>query len=570
MHRFAAVFGLLLGAALLQPTFASAQNLIDPGAEFLKEQERQRARERLGRATPGQTLKTEPPKPFVKEAVCFDIRKIKVRGVTVLNNGRLHALIKAYSGTCMGQKAIEALRQQITNAYIEAGFITTRANVPKQDVANKVLILDVVEGRIEGFSYKVVHGEGEAVDGPARKITSAFPAKPGDILQLRELEQGLEQINRLASSRASINLIPGKEPGTSIVVVSEIKEDVLRGRVSFDNNGSQDTGQERIRASVELDDVLSLNETYSVSYVGTENTNALSYSFSIPFQNWLFSTYGSYSETLSAVAPTADLFSQTGNISIHVERLLARDAKRKFHIYGSGGYYWNSRFINVAKLIPQNRTSVRLGVRQEHYFPGSVLSIDTALAFGVPLLGADQDLPDPADDTPLARFSKVDARVSFIKALEKGAQYYATATGQYSPSPLFSNEQLTVGGWDTVRGYSGLGVTGEQGVYTRHELSLPMPDWPASTGLHADGVDPVRETYMKHKDGIRPFVFADAGFVRNLALDRSFNLLGAGVGIRGSIGPFSFDTALAFPILESAIAEFGNLQGLVNVTYKIF
>ena len=281
---------------------AISQTTLDPGVEFLKELQRERERDRVKRSTAGKRIEVKEPQKVKTESFCFDVKTIHVAGVTALEPADLQEHIREYSGTCMGQKAIEALLQSITNSYVTAGFITTRAHVPPQDLNSKTLKIVVLEGTIEAFVYQVVDKKGKTKAGKSRKIKGAFPIKAGDILQLRLIEQGLDQINRLASSQASVNLRPGSKPGTSIVVIQETKGDTVRLTLGGDNNGSSATGTGRVRASLEVDDKLGLNETASVSFVGTQNTNALSYNFSVPYKNWTFSSFGFYSDLVSPVS----------------------------------------------------------------------------------------------------------------------------------------------------------------------------------------------------------------------------------------------------------------------------
>nr|WP_323744887.1 POTRA domain-containing protein [Noviherbaspirillum soli] len=44
---------------------------------------------------------------------------------------------------------------------------------------------------------------------------SAFPAAPGDLLNLRDVEQGLEQMKRLPSQDVDIDIMPGEQAGES-------------------------------------------------------------------------------------------------------------------------------------------------------------------------------------------------------------------------------------------------------------------------------------------------------------------------------------------------------------------
>lgn len=549
---------------------AHAQSPQDPGARFLDERKRERDLERLKNAQPGQKIVVAAPIRVEREAVCFPINTIRLRGVTVLDGNELSGLIEAYKDTCMGQNAIGALLQLINKTYVEAGYITTRAYVPQQDLKDGELIIDVIEGKIEGFVYRVVDKDGKIEAGKPRKISSAFPTKPGDVFQLRKIEQGLDQINRLASSQATVDLLPGSQPGTSLVVVTERKIDLYRGTVAYDNKGSDSTGIDRYRLSFEADDVLSLNEFYSVSYLGTQNTNVVAYNYSIPYGYWTFSSSGSYSESLSGVTATSDLFNQTGSASVQLERLLSRDATQKTYAYVNAGYYWNSRFINVAQLTPQNRTAISGGIRSEYYLENGVFSVDLGMTHGVPFFGADGDLPVLAPDTPRAEFEKFDYSLSYLHRFKNGSRLSSSLFGQWSDDSLFSNEQLTIGGWDSVRGFHGDEASGEQGFTSRNELSFQFPEMSNVDPAIKPKSDGWSKFYNENIRAFSPYLFVDVGYVRNLALQDTSTMIGAGLGIRGSLRRASIDAALAFPLTQHNLTQPGDIQGLVNVSFKLY
>jgi hemolysin activation/secretion protein len=52
------------------------------------------------------------------------------------------------------------------------------------------------------------------------QLYSAFPAHEGNLLDLRDIEQGLENLQRLPTVEASMEILPGEKPGESDVVIT--------------------------------------------------------------------------------------------------------------------------------------------------------------------------------------------------------------------------------------------------------------------------------------------------------------------------------------------------------------
>ncbi|MEM7634828.1 MAG: ShlB/FhaC/HecB family hemolysin secretion/activation protein [Pseudomonadota bacterium] len=563
-----------LAALLLTVAVAGelrAQNLVDPGADLLREQQRQRSERELERARPGRSVTTKVEQPVEREKVCFPIATIRLQGVTAVKSADLVEVLTPFKDTCMGEKAIARLIAKLTSVYVEAGFITTRVYVPQQDLKSKVLVLNVLEGRIEAFVYRTVDEAGVITAGKPRKITTAFPITAGDIFQLRAIEQGLDQINRLQSSQATVDLLPGSKPGMSVVVITERKVDTVRGFVTYDNNGSEETGRHRVKVSVEADDLFFVNDTASLTYAGTENSNVLAYNASVPYGNWTFSSYGSYSESVDDLTSLSVLFSQTASSTVQAEYMLHRNSRAKYWGYGAAGVYWNKRHVNVSQLTPQTRTTVRAGFKQEHHFERGVLSVDTAVTLGVPMFGADTDRGVLADDVPRAKFAKLDVSASYLHRFENGSRLISSLNGQFASDPLYSNEQLTIGGWDSVRGYQGTSVSGEDGVLLRNDYYLAtFEHW--SDLSKAFGFPHEKQSLIgAYVSGyLQPYVFADIGHVHDKATDTNSTLAGFGGGVRYTADRLSVNAAIAVPILEKGEADAGSLEGLINVTFKMF
>lgn len=542
----------------------------DPGERLLDEQLRKERLEQLQRSRAGQKITAPKLQGPVTEEVCFPIDTIELKGTTIFKAKVFAPLLNEFSNQCLGQTSIGIFIQRLSGLYAEKGYITTRAYVPAQDIASRKLIIEVVEGRIEAFVYQQVDKKGQPKKSRTRKITGAFPIKAGEVFQLRDIEHGLEQINRLASSQANANLSAGQTPGTSRVVVTEQKVDTVRATLGFDNRGSEDTGATQIRLGFEVDDLLNINDTYSFSYSGSENTNALAFSMSVPFRKWLFSANGSYSESLSPVTAVSDLFTQTSSFTLKAERLLFRDATSKYFAYGSASSYWNDRFINIVALAPQHRSTLRFGVRNEHRLEKVIISADTSYSFGAKFLGADFDPVIVPATAPRADFEKLETRITYIRPLKKGRQLSATLTAQLSSAPLFSNEQLSVGGWDSVRGYTGFGFSGDAGFYLRTEMSFPAKALDMRKFGKIFEQAKIWNPLKKAQGGVRPFIFVDLGAVSARATQTSSEMFSMGAGFSAQLGRVTLSGTLAMPLKGQNGQDAGNIQGLLSLSTKLF
>jgi hemolysin activation/secretion protein len=535
------LMGVLLLACLVS-AHAQQAGPVDPGRQLLEEQRRDLLQRRLERSRPGLNLDEQKTVAPVEDRLCFPIERIRLEGVSALDQDSLSMLIAPYANRCMGQGAIEALIKSVTNAYLARGYITTRVYVPAQDLRSKILRLDVVEGRIERLDYTRIGADGQPEPGPARTPFMAFPTTDGTVLQLRDLEQGLDQINRLASSQATIDIKPGEKPGHSIVVVSHKQENRLRLRLGLDNFGTRAAGQQRYRGVFEWDDALGLADALSVSLQTSRASNALSGSFSLPFGYWTATASASFSENAQLLNPVSELFSRTASLSLKVDRLIYRDADTKMRLAVLASNNFNARFINGTALTPQRRGALRFSAEFEKRLGANVFFVDIGLWQGAPWLGGDEVKPPSGSLAPHSAFTKYDATLIWSRLLTQDWRMNASLNLQYAHKPLFSPDQASLGGFETIRGVRDPLLSGENAAIGRLELSglIPATLVPDRLG------EPWRQA-------IRPYAFVEGGRLRNIAQAQSRAAGSAGFGARLSYERLSGEVGIAFPFGQASL-----------------
>lgn len=188
-----ATLALALGHALP----LSAQ-VVDPTVEILRQQERERAlRQRL---EPSTNIRLDaqaahaPTRLPREESPCFVIRQIVLSGdqadrfiaaLTAADQGADGEPDPAI-GKCLGTRGINLVMARIQNAIMARGFVTTRVLAEAQDLSSGILKLTVIPGRIRNIRFS------NDTDPRATKW-NAVAARPGDVLNLRDIEQSLEK-----------------------------------------------------------------------------------------------------------------------------------------------------------------------------------------------------------------------------------------------------------------------------------------------------------------------------------------------------------------------------------------
>ncbi|WP_081934167.1 ShlB/FhaC/HecB family hemolysin secretion/activation protein [Massilia sp. 9096] len=423
-----------------------------------------------------------PPKAAPTASLtCQNISKILVIDAPFFPEKALVQLNQDYAGKCLAVKDIEAILASVTRFYIEKGYITTRAYLPEQDLSTHRLVIKVVIGQVQKIS--VEDGGKHSVSVP-----TIFPGAIGKPLNLRDFEQGIDQINRLASNNAQMDVVPGSGVGESIVVVRNAPSFPVHGLATYDNQGSVSTGANQAAATVGVDNILGFDEYLSmtrrtsVPSSGAHKSSTDDVNFSIPFGYNLLTLDASASRYESVlVTPSGQQLLSSGtshNRSVSLNQVNYRDQNSRwstsetFTAKSANNYLAdqllgvNSRNLSVLDL--GTNYSVTLGggymVGQLDYQRG--LKADKAL----------QDMPGLERQSPHAQFNKWTLDLDFTRSFAALGQDFVFNThfnGQYAPQALFGSEQIAIGGIYSVRGFNNLVILGDKGYYLRNELSMP-------------------------------------------------------------------------------------------------
>ncbi|RYF32752.1 MAG: ShlB/FhaC/HecB family hemolysin secretion/activation protein [Comamonadaceae bacterium] len=484
-----ATIGVLLGLCT-----QAAQAQLDPAAIGRQNEVRERQQQELLRADqdralraapvrPGADLKDLQPKVTVPDigVKCRNINVVRIDNAAHLPDAVREQVEREFAGRCLGVAELESVLAQITKSYIERGFITTRAYLPAQDLRSGTLVVAVIEGTIEAFK----------VDGPRANAIwprGVFPATPGDLLNLRDLEQGIEQANRLASNRAVLDIEPGTQPGQSVVTVRNPSATPINLFTSADNYGTEATGKRNASATVSLDSVLGLNELISVTrresvpHDRDHNSVSNALQVSVPFGYSLLTLDASESRYANRVAlPSGSSIMSNGKTntrSATLDRVIYRGQATRLSLTGRLTTQDTESFLGGQPLGVASRKLAFADIGVSGFFSAVGGTGNARLAFvkGLSGFGALRDDADLPDDAPHAQFRKVTLDAGFSRAFEVATRPVILSTqisSQYSYDTLYGSQQFLVGGITSVRGSSLNTLSGDSGYLLRTELSLP-------------------------------------------------------------------------------------------------
>ncbi|MGC0826579.1 ShlB/FhaC/HecB family hemolysin secretion/activation protein [Pantoea agglomerans] len=485
---------LVFGASLFISNVMAAP--VTPGdLDVIQNQQQQRLqqdqqqRDALTQAHQVELQKTESAPA---SGPCFEINQISLQQASLITPDTQKRLVAPYINQCLSLDRINQLVRAISEWYVQRGYITSRAFLTEQNLSHGTLNITVLEGKLEA-----IHLQGAS----ARQLNMAFPTRAGRILNLRDIEQGMEQINRLRTTPVQIEIIPSTQPGYSIVNLTSTPEFPLTLGLNMDNSGQRSTGVGQLSGSLVGNDLLGVADRWFVSggrssaFSDWRDAQNFQAGVSVPYGYGLLDYSYSWSNYHSRFnANSFDWYSNGDNISNRLSGswVLFRNGQIKTGVQLGLNHYASHNWLNETLLQSSSRklTSLQIGFNHTQKIAGGVATLNPMLSRGMPWFDAESD-KGKSHDFPKAEFRKWSVSSSYQRPVTQKMWWLSSFYAQWSPDRLYGSERLTIGGENSVRGYKEQYLSGDVGGYLRNELNYSLFTLPAigevSTTLALDG-----------------------------------------------------------------------------------
>ena len=195
------------------------------------------------------------------------IKDIKITNSTILSTKQKDYFTKPYINNCA--ENIDILMDKITKYYINKGYMSSRAVIDKNSLRNlsqtQIITIKIIEGKIEEIVFDE-ESKNNINFFNQTEILTAFGHLKGKILNIRDIEQGIEQFDAIKGSKTTMQIKPSSKLGfTKVVLKRQRRQTGLNAKVTIDNLGSESTGKKRRNIGFESGNILHLNENFYVS-----------------------------------------------------------------------------------------------------------------------------------------------------------------------------------------------------------------------------------------------------------------------------------------------------------------
>ncbi|WP_313020927.1 ShlB/FhaC/HecB family hemolysin secretion/activation protein [Atlantibacter hermannii] len=469
---------------------SSAEGVAGAEEQIIIQQQRQKALEQQ-LTPPKPDVRLSPPSSgfgsidYPNETPCFPIHKVVLSGEEKLPRWLpiQHLGVEA-EGRCLGAQGINLLMSTLQNRLVDHGYITTRVLAPSQDLKSGVLTLVIVPGYVR--QVRLTPDSDRYI-----QLYSTFPPREGELLDLRDIEQGLENLQHLPTVKAHMEILPGEQPGESDIEVSWKQEKMWRLGASLDDAGTKSTGRYQGGLTLSLDNPFSLSDLLYVSAShdldqgGGKGSKNYTGHYSVPFGYWMFSVTGNdydYHQTVAGINEDYRYSGESQNLNLQLSRVLHRSGTQKTSFTYDVLVRKTRNYIDDTEIDVQRRqtSAWHIGLQHRHYINQATLDAGVSYQRGTRWFGAAPAPEEYFDEaTALSKILQFNAQLNVPFAIgSQNFRYNAQYQQQLSNTPLTPQDQFAIGNRWTVRGFDGeRTLNASRGWYVRNDIawSTPLP-----------------------------------------------------------------------------------------------
>lgn len=210
------------------------------------------------------------------DAKVLRINKIFFAPSSALPKEFFDNLKKKYEGQLLSVNDIYAILNAVNSEYLLKGYIAARAYLPEQDVSKGLLVISLMEGRVQQFTISNNKHTKESY------IKRYIDFCPCDVIDAGTLQQGALEFNAANDAKARLTLAPGSVYGTTNVNVVMEEPPTFSLTGFMDNAGQKETGLLRYGAYATARSLTKYRDILSVGGMFSHGTNSAFASYEIP------------------------------------------------------------------------------------------------------------------------------------------------------------------------------------------------------------------------------------------------------------------------------------------------
>jgi hemolysin activation/secretion protein len=415
------------------------------------------------------------------DELVFSVDRIEVVGNTVLEN-EIAALVQPLEGQEVSLSQLLDLRTDITNLYVDNGYVTSGAFLPNnQDLTDGEVQIQVIEGGIETIQVNGLSRLREAYVRDRIAIATGSPLRVDrlqDSLRLLQIDPLLERIDA--------ELTAGSRPGQNILVVDAVEADPFNLVLTVDNYRATSIGSTQAGILAFYGNVLGFGDFASALYEFTEGLDLYELRYGIPLNAYDGTLQVRYENADSRIITPqfvdAGIRNESETFSVSFRQPLTRSINQEVALGLALDLRESRSFILddipfSFSIGPENGVSKVSALRFSQEWLtrdiSSVVALRSQFSLGLEIFNA--TVNDTGTD---GQFFSWLGQFQWVEQVSPGMLLVSRVNAQLTPDSLLPLERFSVGGIDTVRGYPQNQLVTDNAVVGSIELRIPLSSIP--------------------------------------------------------------------------------------------
>lgn len=410
------------------------------------------------------------------------IEQLRKSGITfkdllVPDESTLYLEMEKYLSHPVSMDLLDSMKQTIVHHYQSNGYPIVGVVIPEQDVTDGYLVIEVIIGRLG-----TVHGEG-AKYFSNEKIAAMIRTQPNEYIRSSRMAEDLDWINDNPFRSTQLIYEPGSEPGQTNVSLVTKDRFPLKPYAGYQNTGNIIAGRSRYYAGIDWGNAWGIGHRINYQWSTADPINNWyahcgNYIAPLPWRNFL-ELFGAY---VSSKPPEGDDTDLNGDSWQVITRYII--PFRTFEIMKN----------NVSISYEFKRTNNFLSFATDQIFDDSIDVSQFVIGYGFDLnyrrgmtsfevslylspggmTAFNKDRNFAQERTGATNnyiYGKL--RLDQVLNLPNNFSWVLNTLFQQASGKLLPSEEISLGGFATVRGYDENEVIGDNGILIKNELRSP-------------------------------------------------------------------------------------------------
>ena len=401
------------------------------------------------------------------------VEEIEIKGNTVFADSQFEKIVSPLEGQKMPLERLSRLAAQLTNYYVDRGYISSVAFVPSQEFTDGIIEIKIVEGSLVAIE---IQGLSQLKRG---YITSRLPSleKP---LKISDITDSLVELNNNPLIKEIESKLEQASLGENILILEIRETPPLTSQFSLTNNYSPSIGSFGGTANVNYH-LMGFGDIVSFDFTKTDGLTRYNTGYSIPFNSRDGVVGVSYtnadSEIVEDPISALDIQADYETFVLNIRQPIDLGKSAELAIGAELELIKSETFVNndfsfafVDGLEDGQSRITALRLIQEYFNQSERSSIALRSRFNLGLNLFDATKTELGQD---ALYWSWQGQTQWLRKLGN-LSLISTLNLQLTPDRLLPVEQFSLGGTGSVRGYRSNLSIGDNGVTANVELQIPI------------------------------------------------------------------------------------------------